>query len=113
MSCIFCQIVDKTLSASVLYEDELCIAFEDIQPQAPVHFLVIPKKHITTVNDLTDEDEAIIGRLYTVARKVCQTKGIDQDGYRLVMNCSRNGGQTVYHIHLHVMGGRRMIWPPG
>jgi len=113
MDCLFCNIINKKIPASILFEDDDVIAFEDIMPQAPVHFLVIPKKHIATLNDIEETDSAIIGKLPIVASKIAKKKGLDQSGYRVVMNCNEDGGQTVYHIHMHVLAGRQMTWPPG
>ncbi len=113
MDCLFCKLVNGDIPATILYQDDDVIAFEDIAPQAPTHFLVIPKKHITTLNDITLEDAPVIGKLPLVAAQVAKEKGIAEDGYRVVMNCNEMGGQTVYHIHMHVLGGRNMTWPPG
>ncbi len=113
MDCLFCKIVNGDIPANVLFEDEDVIAFEDIMPQAPIHFLVIPKRHISTLNDLTDADANVVGKLPITAAKVAKQKGIADNGYRVVMNCNEAGGQTVYHIHMHVLGGRAMTWPPG
>lgn len=113
MDCLFCKLIAGDIPATVLYEDEDVIAFEDIMPQAPVHFLVIPKKHISTLNDLTDEDAFVVGKLAIIASKVAKEKGVAEDGYRVVMNCNKNGGQTVYHIHMHVLADRPLSWPPG
>ncbi|BFM49036.1 histidine triad nucleotide-binding protein [Marinomonas sp. THO17] len=113
MDCLFCKLVKGEIPATILYQDDDVIAFEDIMPQAPTHFLVIPKRHIATLNDLTDEDASLVGKLQVTAAKVAKQKGISDDGYRVVMNCNEMGGQTVYHIHMHVLGGRSMTWPPG
>lgn len=113
MDCLFCKIINGDIPANVLFEDEDIIAFEDIMPQAPSHFLVIPKRHISTLNDLTDADANVVGKLQITAAKVAKQKGIADSGYRVVMNCNEAGGQTVYHIHMHVLGGRAMTWPPG
>ncbi len=113
MDCLFCKLVNGDIPATILYQDDDVIAFEDIAPQAPTHFLVIPKKHITTLNDITLEDAPVIGKLPLVAAQVAKEKSIAEDGYRVVMNCNEMGGQTVYHIHMHVLGGRNMTWPPG
>lgn len=113
MDCLFCKLVNGDIPATILYQDEDVIAFEDIMPKAPTHFLVIPKRHISTLNDLTDEDAQLVGKLPIVAAKVAKQIGISDDGYRVVMNCNEMGGQTVYHIHMHVLGGRAMTWPPG
>ena len=109
---IFTKIINKEIPADILYEDELALAFSDINPQAPIHFLVIPKKPITTINDIEEEDKALVGHLYWVAAQLAVKHGFAKDGYRAVMNCNKNGGQTVYHIHLHVLAGKAMGWPP-
>ena len=109
---IFDKIIDKSIPAEILYEDELALAFSDINPQAPVHFLVIPKKQIATINDITEADREVVGHLYLVAAKLAAEKGFADQGYRAVMNCNEYGGQTVYHIHLHVLAGKSMVWPP-
>jgi histidine triad (HIT) family protein len=113
MDCLFCKLINGDIPANILYQDDDVLAFEDIMPQAPIHFLVIPKRHISTLNDLTDADAAIVGKLQITAAKVAKQKGISEEGYRVVMNCNEMGGQTVYHIHMHVLGGRAMTWPPG
>jgi histidine triad (HIT) family protein len=109
---IFTKIINREIPADILFEDEIALAFSDINPQAPIHFLVIPKKTITTINDIEREDKALIGHLYWVAAQLAQKMGFAEDGYRAVMNCNENGGQTVYHIHLHVLAGKAMGWPP-
>ncbi|MEW6002314.1 MAG: histidine triad nucleotide-binding protein [Nitrospirota bacterium] len=113
MGCIFCKIAEKRLSAKILYEDESALAFEDINPQAPVHVLIIPKKHIPTSLDIKEEDNVLIGHLFQIANRIAKEKKIAEPGFRLVMNCNPESGQAVYHIHLHLLGGRRMQWPPG
>ena len=113
MECIFCNIINKTIPAKIIYEDEYVLAFEDINPQAPVHALVIPKKHIATNLDIKKEDNGLLGHLFQVANKIAKDKGIAERGFRLVMNCNPESGQTVFHIHLHILGGRQMHWPPG
>lgn len=110
--CLFCKLVNHEIPANILYEDDDVLAFDDINPQAPHHFLVIPKIHITTINDVTSEHLAIVGKLQLVAAGVAKERGIANDGYRTVMNCNTHGGQTVYHIHLHVLGGKPLGWPP-
>ncbi|MBO1254454.1 histidine triad nucleotide-binding protein [Alteromonas sp. 5E99-2] len=109
---IFTKIINKEIPADILYEDELALAFKDISPQAPVHFLVIPKKAIATINDITEEDCGVVGHLSFVAAKVAKELGVAEEGYRTVMNCNEFGGQTVYHIHLHVLAGKPLGWPP-
>lgn len=112
MPTIFTKIIEKQIPADILYEDERVLAFKDINPQAPIHFLVIPKKHIATTNDISEEDEAIVGYMHRIASKVASELGVAKEGYRTVMNCNEHGGQTVYHIHLHVLAGKPLGWPP-
>jgi histidine triad (HIT) family protein len=111
--CIFCKIRDGHVPARVVHRDELCFVLEDINPQAPTHLLVIPTEHIPTVNDLSVDHREQVGHLYLTAAKMARQRGIADNGYRLVMNTHRDAGQTVFHIHLHVLGGRPMEWPPG
>ena len=113
MSTLFSKIIDREVPADIVYEDDQVLAFHDINPQAPTHILIIPKKPIATLNDLTEEDQALVGRLPLVAAKLAKQLGFAEEGYRVVMNCNENGGQTVYHIHMHLMGGRRFTWPAG
>ena len=111
--CLFCKILAGEIPAELVYESDTAVAFRDINPKAPVHVLVIPREHIATINDIEDDDRAIIGSLYTAAKEIAAAEGIAEDGYRAVMNCNESAGQSVFHIHLHVMGGRAMGWPPG
>jgi histidine triad (HIT) family protein len=111
--CIFCKIANKDIPSEVVYEDEKVIAFKDLNPQAPIHVLVIPKKHISTLNDIEEEDSALIGHIYYTIKNLAKDMGIDEDGYRVVSNCGEFGGQTVFHIHFHLLGGRKFSWPPG
>lgn len=111
--CIFCQIAAREKFAKILYEDERCLAIQDLFPRAPVHLLVIPRKHITSLNDRLDGEEALLGHLLSVAARMAKEKGIDSTGFRTVINTNAEGGQTVFHLHLHVLGGRAMKWPPG
>ena len=113
MGCIFCDIISKKIPARIIYEDEFAVAFEDVNPQAPIHVLVVPRKHIATSLDIKEEEDALIGHLFQVANKVSQDKDIAKRGFRLVMNCNREAGQTIFHLHLHVLGGLIMHWPPG
>lgn len=106
MSTIFSKIIRGEAPAAVVYRDEWVTAFRDIHPQAPVHVLVVPNKEIATLNDLTEEDERVAGRMLLVARQVAEQEGIADDGYRIIINCNNDGGQVVYHLHLHVLGGR-------
>ena len=110
---LFLKIIDREIPADIVYEDDDVLAFNDINAQAPLHVLIIPKKHIRTLNDMTDEDEALVGKLLNVAQKIAKEKGVADDGFRVVMNCNEGAGQTVFHIHLHLLGGRRLGWPPG
>ncbi len=110
---IFGKILSGDIPADIVYEDERCLAFRDINPAAPTHILVIPRKHIATINDATDDDEALVGHLMLTAAKLAKQEGIAEDGYRLVMNCGEQGGQSVFHIHLHLVGGRDLSCPPG
>jgi histidine triad (HIT) family protein len=110
---LFDKIINREIRADIVYEDNDVLAFRDINPQAPTHILIIPKKPIATLNDLTEGDGILVGRLVLVARKLAVEAGFAEDGYRLVMNCNEAGGQTVFHIHLHLLGGRSFGWPPG
>ena len=111
--CLFCKMAAGEIKPDIVYEDADVLAFRDINPQAPTHFLVIPKTHIDTLNDLQAEHAPLIGKLFLAAQQVAAKEGVAQGGYRTVMNCNRDAGQTVFHIHLHVLGGRGMHWPPG
>lgn len=113
MDCLFCKIVSGSIPATIIYEDDQVIAFNDINPQAPHHKLIIPRKHIATLNDLSPEDKPLIGHLAHTAKKLADDLHIAQDGYRFVINCNAGAGQTVFHIHAHLLGGRQMMWPPG
>ena len=111
--CLFCQIISRDIQASIVYEDERILAFNDINPQAPTHVLVVPKRHIATLNDLSAGDDQIVGELVRRAAAIAKAKGISTGGFRTVFNTNREAGQTVFHIHLHLLGGRSMHWPPG
>ena len=113
MACLFCKIVEGELPATILFEDNDIIAIRDIKPQAPTHLLIIPKRHIATINDLQLEDALLVGKMQLCAKKLAHDEGISAAGYRLVFNVNAGGGQEVYHIHLHLLGGRQMNWPPG
>lgn len=112
-NCLFCNIATGTVQSDVVYEDNKVIAFNDINPQAPTHVLIIPKQHISTLNDLTATDELIVGGLVRSAAKIAASCGHAENGYRTVFNCNRAAGQTVFHIHLHLLAGRQLDWPPG
>tara|TARA_B100001750_G_C15231258_1_gene458238 strand:+ start:184 stop:525 length:342 start_codon:yes stop_codon:yes gene_type:complete len=113
MSTIFTKIINKEIPADIVHEDDISIAFKDINSKAPIHLLIIPKKEIKTVNDIDNSDKEIIGHLFIVAKKIAKKLKIDQDGYRIVFNCNKNAGQTVFHLHMHLLGGRMLSWPPG
>jgi histidine triad (HIT) family protein len=111
--CLFCKIVAGDIPAEIIYESESAIAFRDINPKAPTHVLIIPRKHIATINDLDEGDKETVGNLYMAAKAIAAAEGFADDGYRVVMNCNEAAGQTVFHIHLHLLGGRTLGWPPG
>jgi histidine triad (HIT) family protein len=111
--CLFCKIVEGSIPSTKVYEDDEVLAFRDIDPKAPTHVLVIPKRHIASLNDAADGDAALMGKIVLVSRRLAAAEGIDAAGYRLVNNCGDDGGQAVHHIHFHLLGGRRMTWPPG
>ena len=111
--CLFCRIIDKRIPASIVYEDDRVLAFTDINPQAPLHALVIPKTHIPSLNDLTPEHDALVGRMFRRAAALASERGVSNLGYRTVFNTGPQAGQSVFHIHLHVLGGRSLSWPPG
>jgi len=113
MSCLFCSIIARETPASLVYEDDRVIAFNDINPQAPTHVLIVPKRHIETLNALDPGDDQLVGELARRAAAIAQERGIAEKGYRTVFNTNREAGQTVFHIHLHLLGGRPMAWPPG
>ena len=113
MDCVFCKIVDGEIPSQIIYEDEELIAFDDLDPQAPIHFLVIPKKHIKSLETLDESDSDLIGKIFLAIRKIARDKGMADSGYRIVNNIGDNGGQTVPHIHFHVLGDRSLKWPPG
>lgn len=113
MDCLFCKIINGDIPADIVYQDDDVLGFKDVNPQAPTHVLFIPKKHIATVNDLETDDAQLAGKLYLAAKKVASDLGVADDGYRLVMNCNAGAGQTVFHIHLHMLAGRALSWPPG
>ena len=111
--CIFCKISRNEIKVNLCYDHDGIIAFDDINPQAPTHKLIVPKKHIATLNNLSEHDSNIIGRMITAAQSISTNLGHDEAGYRVVINCNPEGGQTVYHIHMHLLAGRQMEWPPG
>ena len=113
MPCLFCKIVRREIPAALVYEDDRLVAFNDINPQAPVHVIIIPKRHIDTLNALEASDEELVGAMARVAASVAQERGIAESGYRTVFNTNRDAGQTVFHLHLHLLGGRSLTWPPG
>lgn len=111
--CVFCKIVDGKIPAQVVFEDDELLAFEDISPVAPVHILIVPKKHIDTLNDLTSSNADVLGKMFLCAKNLATERHIAKEGYRAVINCMSGAGQSVYHIHLHLLGGRVLQWPPG
>ncbi|OGU10450.1 MAG: histidine triad nucleotide-binding protein [Ignavibacteria bacterium GWB2_35_12] len=110
---IFTKIIKREIPANIIYEDEYVVAFEDVNPVAPIHILVVPKKQIPTMNDANEEDTILLGKILLTAGKLAKQKGVSEDGYRLVINCNKGAGQTVFHIHCHLLGGRIFNWPPG
>jgi histidine triad (HIT) family protein len=113
MSCLFCRIIAREIPASIVYEDDRMIAFNDINPQAPTHVLIVPKRHIETLNALEPGDDQLVGELARRAAAIATERGIAEKGYRAIFNTNREAGQTVFHIHMHLIGGRPMGWPPG
>jgi len=110
---LFLKIINREIPADIIYETDDLLAFRDINPQAPLHALIIPKEHIRTINDLDSSHAELVGKLFLAASEIARNEGFAEDGYRVVMNCNEAGGQAVYHIHLHILGGRQMGWPPG
>ncbi len=111
--CLFCKIANGEIKTDFVYEDENIVAFNDIDPKAPVHILIIPKKHFATLNEINSSSELLMGKIVRVATEIAKKKGFSESGYRLVANCQEGGGQSVFHIHFHLLGGRSMQWPPG
>ena len=111
--CLFCAIVEGKIKGNIVYQDDSVVAFKDINPKAPVHVLIIPRKHVAGVLDLTAEDGALIGHIFAVAARLAREQGIAESGFRVVVNSGADAGQSVYHLHYHLLGGRRMTWPPG
>ncbi|MHB1844223.1 MAG: histidine triad nucleotide-binding protein [Deltaproteobacteria bacterium] len=114
--CLFCRIVSGTIPSKRVFEDDRCLAFEDVNPQSPTHVLVVPRRHVATLNELPtlgDEGETLVGHLLRVAAEIAKTRGHDGPGYRVVVNCNAQAGQTVFHLHVHLLAGRQMSWPPG
>jgi histidine triad (HIT) family protein len=111
--CLFCRIIEGTVPGAIVHKDERVVAFKDVNPQAPMHVLVVPRRHIATLNDLSVEDDDLVGEMIRRAAALAKEYGHAEGGYRTVFNCNANAGQTVFHIHLHLLAGRRMTWPPG
>ena len=111
--CLFCKIVGKDIPAELIFEDDRIVAFNDINPQAPIHILIIPREHLASLNDVPEEKRDLLGHILLRAQQIAQNLGIRENGYRIVLNTARDSGQEVYHIHFHLLGGRRMTWPPG
>ncbi|MBQ4110785.1 MAG: histidine triad nucleotide-binding protein [Clostridia bacterium] len=112
-NCIFCKIINGEIPSTKVYEDDLVYAFNDLEPTAPLHCLIVPKKHICCANEIMEEDEALIGHIFRVAVKIAKEKGFSENGYRIVNNCGKDAGQTVFHIHFHLLAGREFGWPAG
>lgn len=112
-NCLFCKIAAGEIPATMLYQDDHVVAFDDINPQAPIHKIIIPRQHIATLNEVTTNDASIVGHMLHTAANLAKQLNIAEDGYRVLMNCNGHGGQTVFHIHAHLLGGRQMTWPPG
>ena len=113
MENIFNKIINKEIKADIVFENDKVIAFKDINPAAPIHLLIIPKKNIKTINDIQENDKELIGELFLAAKKIAKDYNIDKNGYRLIFNCNADAGQTVFHIHMHLLAGRKLSWPPG
>ena len=113
MDCLFCKFAKGEIPVNISHQDDNIIAFDDIHPQAPIHKLIVPRKHLATANDLMEEDNELIGSMFQMAKRIAKEQGIADGGYRLVMNCNAGAGQSVYHIHLHLLGGRQFNWPAG
>ena len=111
--CLFCRIAAGEIAAELVFKNDAVVAFRDIYPQAPTHILIIPRRHIATINDIGENDRELLGEMYLVAAQLARQEGFAEDGYRVTMNCNEDAGQTVFHIHLHLLGGRRFGWPPG
>jgi len=111
--CLFCKIIGGDIPSNVVFENKDVLAFRDISPQAPTHILIIPRRHISTINDIGADDRELVGSLFTAAKEIAAAEGLSEDGYRVVMNCGEGAGQSVFHIHLHLLGGRGLGWPPG
>ena len=111
--CLFCGIIKGDIKGAIVYEDSSVVAFKDVNPKAPVHVLIVPRKHIATLTDMGEEDKELIGDIFSVATRLAKDQGISKDGYRVVVNCGPAAGQSVYHLHFHLLGGRSFHWPPG
>lgn len=111
--CIFCKIAKEEIKPKIVYKDLEVIAFEDINPQAPIHIVIIPHRHIGRISDISENEINLVGRLFLIARKLAEEKDIESSGYRLVINCNKDAGQEIFHLHLHLLGGRKFSWPPG
>jgi histidine triad (HIT) family protein len=111
--CLFCKIINREISADIVYEDDDILAFSDINPQAPQHILIIPKKHIAKASDLEEEESYIMSKMLIAANRIAKEKDLLENGYRIVLNCGKDAGQEIFHIHLHLLGGRKFTWPPG
>ena len=111
--CLFCKMISGEIPCDIVYENESVFAFRDIDPKAPTHILLIPRKHVRSINELGESDQTLAGELLLIAKKIAKDEGIDESGFRTIFNTNSDGGQTVFHIHMHILGGRKMAWPPG
>jgi len=111
--CLFCKMIAGEIPCNIVYENESVFAFRDIDPKAPTHILLIPRKHIRSINELGESDQTLAGELLLIAKKIAKDEGIDESGFRTIFNTNSDGGQTVFHMHMHILGGRKMVWPPG
>lgn len=111
--CLFCKIANKEIKSEIVYEDDEVVAFKDINPKAPVHLLFIPKRHVSSMNEITEDDANILGKILMRIKDVAREQGIDEGGYRTIINCNKDAGQEVFHVHVHLLGGRKFAWPPG
>lgn len=111
--CLFCKIANKEIKSEIVYEDDEIVAFKDINPKAPVHFLFIPKRHISSLNEIAESDADVLGKIFLRIKEMAKKYGIDESGYRTVLNCNKDAGQEVFHVHAHLLGGRKFTWPPG
>lgn len=111
--CLFCGIINREIDSQIIYEDKEVVGFKDINPQAPIHYLFVPRKHIETLNDISEKDAEVFGKIFVRIKEVAAKENVEKEGYRIVVNCNKGAGQAVFHVHVHLLGGRRFTWPPG